>query len=76
MRDTYRKRYMSDLARTQPAFVLDAVGRNSHWLQDKKTQGIESYPELNQYIGNHYTLLGEYDDVRLFIRNDRSAAFR
>lgn len=68
MRDTYRKRYLSDLERTKPAFVLDAVGKNSHWVQDKKTQGIESYPELNQYIRNHYTLLGEYDDVRLYIR--------
>jgi hypothetical protein len=76
MRDTYRKRYMADLARTQPAFVLDAVGKNSHWVQDKKTQGIESYPELNQYIRNHYTLLGEYDDVRLYMRNDRVAVSR
>lgn len=76
MRDVYRKRYMSDLARTRPAFVLDAVGKNSHWVQDKKTQGIESYPELNQYIRNHYTLLGEYDDVRLYIRNDRMAVPR
>lgn len=76
MRDIYRSRYMSDLARTRPAFVLDAVGKNSHWVQDKKTQGIESYPELNQYIRNHYTLLGEYDDVRLYIRNDRMAVPR
>ncbi len=74
MRDTYRKRYMADLERTRPAFVADAVGKNSHWVQDKKTQGIESYPELNQYIRNHYTLLGDYDDVRLYIRNDRRGA--
>ncbi|GGN09288.1 hypothetical protein GCM10010967_51490 [Dyadobacter beijingensis] len=73
MREVYRKRYMSDLERTKPAFVADAVGRNSLWVQDKKTQGIESYPELNQYIRNHYTLLGEYDDVRLYVRNDRVA---
>lgn len=71
MRDVYRKRYMSDLARTKPAFVVDAVGKNSLWVQNKKTQGIESYPELNQYIRNQYTLLGEFDDVRLYIRNDR-----
>ena len=71
MRDVYRKRYMSDLARTKPAFIADAVGKNSLWVQDKKTQGIESYPELNQYIRNQYTLLGEFDDVRLYIRNDR-----
>ncbi|MCF0071574.1 hypothetical protein LZD49_13940 [Dyadobacter sp. CY261] len=76
MRETYRKRYLSDLARTQPAFVLDAVGKNSVWVQDKKTQGIESYPELNQYIRNHYTFLGEFDDVRLYVRNDRYAADR
>lgn len=76
MRDIYRKRYMSDLARTKPAFVVDAVGKNSLWVQDKKTQGIESYPELNQYIRKHYTLLGEYDDVRLYIRNDRAASLR
>lgn len=71
MRDTYRQRYMSDLERTRPAFVVDAVGKNSLWVQDKKTQGIESYPELNQYIRNHYTSLGEFDDVRLYVRNDR-----
>lgn len=74
MRDTYRKRYMADLARTQPAFVLDAVGKNSLWVQDKKTQGIESYPELHQYIRQNYTLAGEYDDVRLYVRNDRRAS--
>lgn len=76
MRETYRKRYMSDLARTRPAFVLDAVGKNSLWVQDKKTQGIESYPELNQYIRNNYTLLGEFDDVRLYVRNDRRGNLR
>lgn len=76
MRDTYRKRYMADLARTQPAFVLDAVGKNSLWVQDKKTQGIESYPELHQYIRQNYTLAGEYDDVRLYVRNDRQASLQ
>lgn len=72
MRETYRKRYLSDLERTRPAFFLDAVGKNSHWVQDKKTQGIESYPELNQYIRNHYVLAGSFDDVRLFVRKERA----
>lgn len=72
MREIYRNRYMSDLERTKPAFILDAVGKNSVWVQDKKTQGIESYPELNQYIRNHYVLAGDFDDVRLFIRRERA----
>ena len=41
MRKTYRERYLADMKRTKPAIVLDAVGKNSFWVQNKKTQGIE-----------------------------------
>ncbi|WP_439557089.1 hypothetical protein [Dyadobacter sp.] len=72
MREVYRKRYMSDLERTKPAFILDAVGKNSFWVQDKKTQGIESYPALLTYVQNNYKYIGDFDGTRLFVRNDRA----
>jgi hypothetical protein len=72
MRARYRSRYLSDMERTKPAFVIDAVGKNSLWVQNKKTQGIESYPELYQYVRSHYTFAGDFDDTRLYIRNDRA----
>jgi hypothetical protein len=71
MRQTYRDRYMSDIQRTKPAIVLDAVGKNSFWVQNKTTQGIESYPELFQYILKNYELIGSFDDTRLYVRKDR-----
>ncbi|WP_031528499.1 hypothetical protein [Dyadobacter crusticola] len=72
MREVYRARYMSDLERTRPAFVLDAVGKNSFWVQDKKTQGIESYPALLTFVQNNYKYIGDFDGTRLFVRKDRA----
>ncbi|MCE6988945.1 hypothetical protein [Dyadobacter sp. CY323] len=71
MRETYRRKFLSDLNRTKPAFILDAVGKNSVWVQNKETQGISSYPELFQYVQMHYKLAGDFDDTRLYVRKDR-----
>jgi hypothetical protein len=71
MRDTYRKRYMADMQRNKPAIVLDAVGKNSFWVQNKKAQGIASYPELFQYVHANYKFIGNFDDTDLYVRKDR-----
>jgi len=71
MRQKYLHRYVSDIERTKPAIVLDAVGKNSLWLQDKKTQTIEKFPELYAYIQKNYGFVGSFDDTRLFVRKDR-----
>ena len=71
MQDKYKSRYMADMERTRPAIVLDAVGKNSMWVQNKKAQGIESYPALLEYVKANYKLIGDFDDTRLYVRNDR-----
>ena len=71
MLEKYRSRYFSDIQRTKPAVFLDAVGKNSFWVQDKKTQGFENYPILAQYINLNYKFLGTFDGTRLYIRKDR-----
>ncbi|MCF0065411.1 hypothetical protein MUK70_24420 [Dyadobacter chenwenxiniae] len=71
MQEKYKSRYLSDIERNKPAIVLDAVGKNSMWVQNKKAQGIESYPALFQYILNNYKLIGDFDDTRLYVRKDR-----
>ena len=71
MVEKYRSRYFSDIQRTKPAVFLDAVGKNSSWVQDRKTQGFESFPALSQYIKSNYEFVGDFDDTRLFIRKDR-----
>jgi hypothetical protein len=71
LREKYRSRYLADIERNKPAVVLDAVGRNSFWVQDPKTQGIESYASLFQLVKTHYTFMGNFDGTRLYVRNDR-----
>lgn len=71
MQDKYLSRYVSDLQRTKPAVILDAVGKYSLWVQDKATQGIDSFPAVAQYVHQHYTLVSTIDDVTLYVRKDK-----
>lgn len=71
LQTTYLNRYLSDLKRTKPAVILDAVGKNSLWVQDKKTQGIENFPALASFVHQHYTLVSDKNDIKLFVRKDR-----
>jgi len=71
MKEKYRSRYLSDMLKTKPAVFIDAVGKNSSWVQDRKTQGFESYPALAQYVKANYKFIGDFDHARLYIRKDR-----
>lgn len=72
MQQVYRQRYLADMQRNRPAVFMDAVGKNSLWVQDVATQGYESFPELARYIQRNYRYLGNIDNTRLFIRKDRA----
>ena len=71
MQEKYLGRYLSDLQRTKPAVILDAVGIYSLWVQDKKTQGIDNFPAVAGYVHQHYTLVSTIDDVTLYVRKDQ-----
>ena len=71
MQEIYRSRYLSDIQRNKPAVILDAVGKNSFWVQNKKAQGLASYPELFQYVEANYKFIGDFDDTGLYVRKDR-----
>lgn len=70
LRDTYRAKYMSDIARNRPVVFIDAVGPNSLWLQDTLTQTYRSFPELANYIDQYYVLAGKPEGNRMFVRSD------
>lgn len=67
LRAQYRERYIKDMQRNQPLIFIDAVGKNSLWVQDTATQGYESFPELKVFIENNYEYKGTIDGDRLFI---------
>lgn len=72
LREVYRRRFINDLKRNRPVVFLDAVGKNSLWVQNVATQGHESFPELAGYIAKNYQLMGNFDGTRLYIRRNRS----
>ncbi len=72
-RETYRQRFLSDLARTRPVVFVDAVGKESLLVRDYPTQGHESFPALGAYVRDHYTLMGKTSDCRLYVRNNATA---
>jgi hypothetical protein len=70
MRDLYRQRYVADLRRSMPPVFVDAVGQ-SLWLNDRATQGHESFPALRDFVAAHYRLAGDLDKTRIYVRADR-----
>jgi hypothetical protein len=67
----FRARYLADVSATRPAFFVDAVGRGGFLYQDRATSGLETFPELNDFVAGQYQLLGEVDTFRLYLRRDR-----
>ncbi|GAB4035353.1 hypothetical protein [Spirosoma gilvum] len=67
----HRARYIRNMEASRPPVFIDAVGPNSIWLNDRAKFGYETFPELKQYIDQHYQLVGEIEHNRIFARKDR-----
>ena len=67
----HRARYIENIRRSRPPVFIDAVGPNSSWLNSRATWGYETFPELKNYIDQHYRLIGEIDSNRVFARIER-----
>lgn len=67
----HRSRYMRNIRASRPPVFIDAVGPNSSWLNDRATYGYEQFPELRDFINQHYRLVAEVDKNRVFARTDR-----
>jgi hypothetical protein len=70
MQNVYLERYAKNIVRNRPVVILDAVGKNSLWVQDKDRQGLDNYPVLFNYISANYKLAETVDDARIYVRND------
>jgi hypothetical protein len=76
MTPVYQKRYLNDFLRTVPPVFVDAVGTESHWIVDRKTQGHEIIKPLAAFVQIHYQYMGLYNDARLYVRKDRTQGVR
>jgi hypothetical protein len=63
-----RQRYLEDLKKNRPIIFVDAVGKNSHWFNDKSLYRHENFIEIKDFIENNYKLVNFVDDVRIYQR--------
>ena len=70
-RDYYRDRFLQDLLRCQPPVFIDAVGAGNFAYEDRNEFAHETFPELTDYLGNNYHLVGDIEGTRIYVRNDR-----
>lgn len=64
--DYYLDQYVQDLKQTKPKLILDAVAENQFALRDRRTQGHENFPTVNQIFVNDYQLIYEREGFRAY----------
>ena len=69
--DYFEDLYLADLKRSNPPVFVDAVAPGSFIFTNRATLGYETFPALAEHINTHYTLAGEIDGIRIFLRKDR-----
>lgn len=70
----FRSRYMQDLTASNAAVFVDSVGPGN--IIGDRRYAHESFPALDQWIDQHYSLVQEFSGFRIYIRNDRFEAAR
>ena len=66
-REYFRARFMSELRANPPPVFVDAVAPGADVFFDRANQGIESFPLLEAFVREHYTLGEEVAGVRIFV---------
>lgn len=69
-------RYLADLRRAAPIFfvdAVDAVGPGAAGQTDRGKYGHTAFPELADYVRNHYRLMSDDGQARWYVRADRVA---
>lgn len=69
-REHFRERFMSDLRANPPPVFVDAVAPGAFLFNDRATQGIEAFSQLEIFVRDHYTQREEVAGVRIFVANN------
>lgn len=66
----YRKRYLAALRQSPPEFFLEAVGPRQFMFRARENYGIQTLPELLEFVKSNYKEILDDGNSRLFIRLD------
>lgn len=67
----FRARFLSDLRGFPPPVFVDAAAPVAFGINDRATQGIETFPALAAFVDENYVLKDDVEGVRVFVlKND------
>jgi hypothetical protein len=69
-REYFRERFLSDLRQSRPPLFIDAVAPGSFGINDRATQGFETFEAMAAFIGENYLLKEDVEGVRIFVLKD------
>lgn len=69
--NSFLEKYVSDLEINQPIVFLDAS--QPHFIGFKNQTGLnnENFPTLNKFINQHYQLVAEINQKKIYVLNER-----
>ena len=67
-RTYYRDRFLYDLKKNKPTYIVDAVFKGANVFQDRSTLGIESVPEIANEVNRYYRVIGSNGRIYIFAR--------
>ena len=78
LRPYFRSRFLEDVAKSRPDFVIDTVAPGSFGFEHPGSEGIDSFPEFSKIIAQSFVLLSDVKPPdrcpRLYMRRERFAA--
>lgn len=66
-REYFRQRFLADLLAHPPEVFVDAVAPSAFTYSDRTIHGIETFPAVEAFVGEHYTEREEVAGVRIFV---------
>lgn len=72
VRDSYRRRFLEELKRSEPPFVVDLGGDRLIGYVGRTRSGHEIFPELREYVRNYFQLVSDDGTARLYQRVQRA----
>ncbi|MBN9019696.1 MAG: hypothetical protein J0H11_19970 [Rhizobiales bacterium] len=62
LRDYFRARFIDDLLRNKPSYIVDTVAPGSFVFEDAEQTGIKTFPELQAIVDADYRLVSKVAD--------------
>lgn len=64
----HRALYLLDIISSQPPVFVDTIGPMSNFYKNPDDRHDQTFPGLARYIADHYTLVDEYREARIYRR--------